>query len=126
MPSRPVAAILAVPTLLLAACGGDAGDRGRTEAVEATDRWVARWCSMSPGMTRDDVVEMMGEPTSDHNGDGDETAQLGWASSLGDHSYDFTAYVDSGGVVEALWGNYDDVRPDDVLDLDCGDFRSRR
>lgn len=48
--------------LTLAACGGGSGGQGGVSAAQAAT-WPAKWCQTQPGMTRQQIVAIMGQPT---------------------------------------------------------------
>ena len=75
----------------------------RTEGGSGPARWVAAWCSLSPPMTRDEIVALMGEPSGEYTvSDGGEP-QLWWAQD----QYDFRVYLDIDDSVLELVGDYD-------------------
>jgi hypothetical protein len=83
-------------------------------------RWVAAWCSLSPRMTRDEIVALMGEPSGEYTvSDGGEP-QLWWAQD----QYDFRVYLDVDDSVLELVGDYDALGAEDRALLPCPELRS--
>jgi|GEM_PF-6870022 len=95
------------------------------EAQATADEWLASWCSVQIGMTRDEAVELMGEPTNEYGIEDDSTPQMNW--SLG--AYDFTVFLDTDDVINEFGGNYDDLGESDLGQLPCvteGDYGYER
>ncbi len=83
-------------------------------------RWVAAWCSLSPQMTRDEIVALMGEPSGEYTvSDGGEP-QLWWAQD----QYDFRVYLDVDDSVLELVGDYDALGAEDRALLPCPELRN--
>jgi len=85
------------------------------EAQATADGWLAAWCSVQIGMTRDEAVALMGEPTYEYGIEDDSTPQLNW--SLG--AYDFTVFLDTDDVINEFGGSYDDLGESDLAQLPC-------
>lgn len=93
-------------------------DGGTTDSGPA--RWVAAWCTLSPEMTRDEIIAAMGEPSGEYTvADGGEP-QLWWAQD----QYDFRVYLDVDGSVLELVGDYDALGSEDQAVLTCPELRS--
>ena len=91
----------------------------RTEGGSSPARWVAAWCSLSPQMTRDEIVALMGEPSGEYTvSDGGEP-QLWW----GQDQDDFRVYLDVDDSVLELVGDYDALGADKAL-LPCPELRN--
>lgn len=108
---------------------GDASDEetelSEEEAQATADSWLAAWCDVQIGMTRDEAVALMGEPTHEAGIEDDSTPQLTWSLS----AYDFTVFLDTDGVVDRFGGNYDSLGESDLAQLPCvteGDFGYER
>jgi hypothetical protein len=94
--TKTLSAALLATTLAVAACGsnGDDAPEGEppvTEELNANQAatWAETWCSIEPGVSRDDLVAAMGEPTS-------ETSQdLAWVG----FGYSLYAFLDVDGNV---------------------------
>lgn len=83
-----VAALLA-----LAACGGtDASSGPKAVTAAEAQTWPAKWCQTSPGMTRDQVVAIMGEPTERF------TESFKWLA----FEFRYSAFFDSDGTARQL------------------------
>lgn len=79
-----------------------------------TERWLTNWCDVKVGDTYDQVVEKMGEPTSDQRtGDGDP--QIGYDYS----AYGFTIFFDTDDKVNSFWAGYDGLGETDMAKLPC-------
>ncbi|WP_322937864.1 nuclear transport factor 2 family protein [Nocardioides bizhenqiangii] len=95
------------------------------EAQATADGWLASWCSVQTGMSRDEAIALMGEPTSELGIEDDADPQLHW--SLG--AYDFTVFLDTDDIVTSFGGNYDSLGESDLAQLPCvteGDFGYER
>ncbi len=91
----------------------------RSAGAADSARWVESWCELTVGMGRDQVVELMGEPSGEYTvADGGEP-QLWWA----DRQYDFRAYLDVDDTVLDLVGDYDRLDAVDRRLLDCPELR---
>lgn len=96
------------------------GDRADGDEAAGPARWVAAWCDLSPDMSRQEIVTLMGEPSGEYTvADGGEP-QLWWAQD----QYDFRAYLDVDGSVLELVGDYDALGQDDRARLTCPELRS--
>lgn len=96
---------------------------GSDDAGTGPARWLDAWCELSPDLTRDQVVALMGPPSGEYTvADGGEP-QLWWAQD----QYDFRVYldpVDPAGSVLELVGDYDALSADDRALLPCPELRS--
>lgn len=104
---------------------GDETDLSEEEAQATADGWLSAWCSVEIGMTRDEAIAIMGEPTSEFGIEDDATPQLNWSLS----AYDFTVFLDTDEVVTRFGGNYDDLGESDLAQLPCvteGDYGYER
>jgi hypothetical protein len=113
--TKTLSAALLATTLAVAACGsnGDDAPKGEppvTEELSADQaaKWAETWCSIEPGVSRDDLVAAMGEPTSG-------TQQVVSWDGFGFH---FNAFLDVHGNVWQMDGY--GPAPDDVR---CGSAR---
>ena len=108
---RSVAGGLVACAIAFAGCGDDggAGDPQGGAAPEQAQvrQWPAKWCQAEPGMTRQQMRDLMGEPTEEYTPENTPEGfdpQMIWEA----FEYHFTAYF-----------NVDDrVRQLDVNDLD--------
>jgi hypothetical protein len=95
-------------------------DATTSGAATGPGRWVAVWCSLSPDLDRDEIIDAMGEPSGEYTvSDGGEP-QLWWAQD----QYDFRAYLDVDGSVLELVGDYDALSDADRARLPCQELRS--
>jgi hypothetical protein len=95
-------------------------DGGISDEESGPARWVAAWCSLSPDLSRAEIVTLMGEPSGEYTvADGGEP-QLWWAQD----QYDFRVYLDVDGSVLELVGDYDALGKDDRALLPCPELRS--
>ena len=92
----------------------------RTEGGSSPTRWVAAWCSLSPQMTRDEIVALMGEPSGEYTVSDSGEPQLWWAQD----QYDFRVYLDVDDSVLELVGDYDALGTDDKALLACPELRN--
>lgn len=92
----------------------------RTAGTGATARWLASWCDLSVGSTREQVLALMGPPSGEYTvADGGEP-QLWWAAD----QYDFRAYLDPvGDTVTDLVGDYDALTAGERSGLTCPELR---
>lgn len=100
--------------------GEDSADEGEDELSEeeadaTAAAWLSAWCDVQIGMTRDEAIAVMGEPTSEYGVEDDSDPQLNW--SLG--PYDFTAFLDTDDVVTSFHGDYDSLGESDLAQLPC-------
>jgi hypothetical protein len=72
----------------------------------AIERWLANWCTLERGQTRQQVVALMGEPTSEEVGASSPIPALNWFDSSADGAYFFTAFLDPDGTVMQLRSDY--------------------
>jgi hypothetical protein len=94
----------------------------RTEhrAEGVADSWIEAWCRLDPSMTREQVIELMGEPSGEYTvADGGEP-QLWWAQD----QYDFRVYLDVDGSILELVGDYDALSAEDRALLTCPELRN--
>lgn len=92
----------------------------RDETAASTRAWVKSWCSLTPDMTKDELIAAMGTPSGEYTVENGGEPQLWWASS----QYDFRAYLDVDGSVLELVGDYDALSAADREQLDCPELRS--
>lgn len=84
--SAAVAALLA-----LAACGGGSDGQDGVSAARAAT-WPAKWCQAQPGMTREQIVAIMGEPTEQF------PASMKWLA----FEYRYSAFFNADGTARQL------------------------
>jgi hypothetical protein len=109
MTRKLLSAALLAATIAIAACGGGDDDDDSASALmegqlpvteeqlsaDEVAKWPETWCSIEPGVSRDDLVAAMGEPTS-------ETSQnVSWYG----FGYSFAAFLDVDGNVWQMDGH---------------------
>lgn len=115
---------------LVASEGGDSeasdeDEMSEEEAQATATAWLGAWCNVQIGMTRDEAIALMGDPTYEAGIEDDSTPQLNWHLS----AYDFTVFLDTDDVVTSFGGNYDSLGESDLAQLSCvtaGDFGLER
>lgn len=125
MRTRSVVALLMGLGLALigVACGDDGDDEidlndafGGQETVEreVVEGWPDAWCSVQPGVRRDELVDAMGEPTS-------ETPEsLSWDG----FNYQFNAFLNVNGSVRQMDINTIMLSEREIAELPCDDIRT--
>jgi hypothetical protein len=92
----------------------------RADADGAVATWLDAWCRLDPSMSREQIIELMGEPSGEYTvADGGEP-QLWWARD----QYDFRVYLDVDGSVLELVGDYDALSAADRALLPCPELRN--
>ena len=79
------------------------------------DQWVANWCSLQIGMTKEQTVEVMGPQTEEFDVSDDSTPQYGWSQG----PYSFTAFFDTDNLLNRFYANYDDLGQSDLAQMPC-------
>jgi hypothetical protein len=95
---------------LLAACFGG------MSTAEANAGWPKQWCEAQPGMTKGQIIELMGAPTQT------TATNLIWT----DNHYRFYAFMEADGTARQLDINMVDLSDAEKKALQCGDVRTRR
>ena len=103
-------AVLVFVYVLMAACSG-----GGAWAKSPSAEWPNGWCNAKPGMTKDQLVGLMGAPTNA------TATTLAWS----DNHYRFYAFMDSDGTAKQLDINQADLTPMEKQALKCEVVRSR-
>lgn len=101
----------------LAACSaaGSAGD-GPQASQSAADAWPTRWCDAQPGMTREQLVAIMGPETNK------SPTTMTWSTP---HHYQFNAFFDANGTVKQLDINTYALSTAEQAALKCEKIRTR-
>jgi hypothetical protein len=99
---------------LIAGCSG--GDGTSDVSQNVADAWPAKWCEAEPGITKEQLATIMGQPT------GTSATSMSWSA----HQYQFNAFLDPDGTVRQL-----DINPHSLNDaeksaLKCGNVRTRK
>jgi len=99
------------------AAGSVSGSAGSSPQVSQSvaDAWSVKWCQAQPGMARDQVVAIMGQPT------GTSPTTMSWSA----HQYQFNAFFDSRGKVEQLDINPHSLNAAEQAALKCDKIRTR-
>jgi hypothetical protein len=116
---RACVVLLTIALLSVSACGDDdsdvAGILESSENISAEEvaQWPEKWCSVQPGATRDDLVEVMGQPTS-------ETEEsLSWSA----FNYQFNAFLDVQGHIRQMDINTIMLSQAEQSALECDETR---
>lgn len=87
--------------------------------AETSARWLDNWCSVKVGMTRDEAVALMGEPTVEYGPEETSYPQVGWEQG----GYSFVGFLDTNGAVRTLQGRYDNLGAADREQVTCPEVR---
>ena len=98
--------------VLVAGCSGKGAGPASSIAARA---WPTQWCQAQPGMRRDQLVGVMGPPTSA------SAKQMTWS----DDHYRFYAFLEQDGSTRQLDINLADLTPAEKAGLQCKDVRSK-
>jgi hypothetical protein len=104
----------AVLVTLFTACSG--GEKTTGAAPASSDDSADHWCEAQPGNTREQLIALMGPPTSE------PPNQMGW--TVGDRAY--TAFLDADGTARQLDIHTSSMSDDDKAALKCKPTRTRR
>lgn len=83
------------------------------------ESWPAKWCTVQIGMTRAQVKQIMGQPTSEFGAD-TSTPQASWSA----YDYDFTAFFDINDNVKQLDVNDSGLTPAEKAGITCAFTRT--
>jgi outer membrane protein assembly factor BamE (lipoprotein component of BamABCDE complex) len=94
-----------------------AGSTGSDPQVsqKAADAWPAKWCSLQPGATKEELVAIMGPPTDS------SPTTMSWSA----HQYQFNAFLDAKGTVGQLDINTHSLSAAEQAALKCEQVRTR-
>ena len=98
----------------IAGCSSAGSTSGIPQSV--ADAWPAKWCQAQPGNTKEQLVAIMGPPTTD------ATTSLSWST----HQFRFSAFLDPDGTVKQLDISLDSPSEAEKAALKCGQVRTRR
>lgn len=87
---------------------------GSEVSSEDEARWLDTWCTLDGTMDRDEVIELMGEPTSEFEASMG-TPQSQWET----HTYHYTAFYGNDGSVDQLYINQLEIEPDEAALVEC-------
>ncbi len=102
-----------VMAVIAAGCSHEGGGSASSGAAAG---WPARWCQAQPGITRDQLVSIMGAPTNSL------PTQMSWSN---DH-YQFNAFLEDDGTVRQLDTNEYSYSAAEKASEPCRSIRSRR
>jgi hypothetical protein len=102
-----------VLVMLVAGCSG-ANDTPASRGAAAS--WPTKWCQAQPGITREQLVSIMGAPTSAF------PTQMSWS----DDHYQFNAFLNEDSTVKQLDINLASLTQAEKAGLGCKDIRSKR
>jgi hypothetical protein len=103
-------ALLVLVYIMMAASSG-----GNAAAKSASADWPNKWCDAKPGMTKDQIVGLMGAPTTA------TATSLAWS----DNHFRFYAFMDSDGTAKQLDINQADLTAMEKQGLKCKAVRTR-
>jgi hypothetical protein len=94
-----------------------AGSAGREAQVSQStaDAWPVKWCQAQPGATREELVAIMGPPTSS------SPTTMSWSA----HQYQFNAFFAANGTVTQLDINPHSLSASEQAALKCDKIRTR-
>ena len=99
--------------LLVAGCSG----KGTGPASQgAASAWPTKWCQALPGMSKDELVGLMGPPTQA------SAKQMTWS----DDHYRFYAFLKEDGTARQLDINLADLTAEEKAGLQCPDVRGKQ
>lgn len=101
--------------LLAAAIAGCSGGASGTSQSVA-DTWPDLWCKAVPGITKEQLVAIMGKPT------GVPEMQMYWSA----HQYHFTAFLNPDGTVKQLDITMGALSDAEKSALTCAEVRTRK
>lgn len=88
-----------VLSLVFIGCGGGSGEddfQFQEDAAGDAAHWADVWCDVDGTMTRDDVIELMGDPTSEYDAESGFQPQSQWDAG----PFDYTVFYDGTGLVD--------------------------
>ena len=94
-------------------------DASAKEAAADTDRWLANWCNVSPGMTVKEADALMGNHTGEFLGDDQPNPQVEWSAG----GFSFTAFLDTNEKIRQLDTNETNLGAEDKAKLKCESTR---
>jgi outer membrane protein assembly factor BamE (lipoprotein component of BamABCDE complex) len=101
--------------LLAAAIAGCSGGGGSAASPSAADSLLVKWCEAKPGITREQLLSIMGKPTSE------PPMQLSWTAQQSH----YTAFFDADGTVKQL--DFTSYAPTaEKPALSCAETRTRK
>lgn len=101
-------------TVLIAGCSGGNGSSASQGAAAA---WPTKWCQAQPGITKEQLVGIMGPPTTSF------PDAMSWADR---HHYQFNAFLNEDGTVRQLDINQASLTDAEKAALQCEDVRTKR
>ncbi len=93
--------------------GACSGGNGISQGV--ADAWPAKWCQAEPGITKDQLVAIMGQPTSG------SAEFMSWSA----HQFQFNAFLEADGTVRQLDTNQHSLSDAEKSALACDTIRTR-
>lgn len=102
--------------LLAAAIAGCSGGGSSATSQSVADTWPVKWCQAVPGITKEQLVAIMGKPT------GVPEMQMYWSA----HQYHFTAFLNADGTVKQLDITMGALSDAEKSALTCAEVRTRK
>ena len=106
--------LVVILAALLAACSD--GDSKSAIPQDVADAWPTKWCQAEPGIAKEELVTLMGQPTSASD------TTMSWSA----HQYQFNAFIDPTGTVEQLDINLHSLSDAEKKALQCANVRTQR
>jgi hypothetical protein len=106
--------LLLMVVMLVAGCSAE---NGTTASQSASSTWPAKWCQAQPGISKEQLVNLMGQPTHVF------PTQMSWS----DNHYQFNAFLEQqDGTVKQLDINLASLTDAEKAGLQCKDVRTQR
>jgi hypothetical protein len=103
--------------LMVAGCSGGSGtSASQGAAAGAAATWPTNWCQAQPGISKEQLVSIMGQPTHAF------PTQMSWS----DQHYQFNAFLEQDGTVKQLDINMASLSDAEKAALKCGQVRTQR
>jgi hypothetical protein len=107
------ASLVVIVAALIAGCSG--GDSTSATPQSVADAWPAKWCQAEPGVAKQQLATIMGQPTSASD------THMSWSA----HQYQFNAFLDPDGTVNQLDINLHSLSDAEKAALKCDKVRTR-
>jgi hypothetical protein len=107
--------------VLIAGCSGGSGTStsqgpAQDAAQGVASAWPTKWCQARPGISKEQLVSIMGQPTHAF------PTQMSWS----DDHYQFNAFLEQDGTVRQLDINKASLTDAEKAALQCSDVRTQR
>ena len=105
--------LLVMVVMFVAGCSSE---NGAPASQDAAGTWPAKWCQAQPGISKEQLVGIMGQPTHAF------PTQMSWS----DRHYQFNAFLEQDGTVRQLDINLASLTEAEKAALQCKDVRTQR